>query len=199
MNFLDKFGIKIKNEDFSKSFDYIVRNFHSSNKRIVHDARISAVVSQSIAEVCTENLFSDELFSAYLKEIMIFIIRAFENITPHTETLSVSSSEALCYNVMNYIDTHLYTMKNLDELSEVYRYSYGYLSALFKKTVSMTLSEYPRKKKLETARLLILEDNLKISEISDLLNYTSPYSFSRAFFNSFGVYPTQYQKNQRQL
>ena len=190
----DFFAFKIKNEAFIRSFDLIVRNFHSSNKRIIHDERISANVSQSIAEVCTGNMFSNELLSAYFKEIMIFIIRAFENITPHTDLLSISSTEALCYNIMNYIDTHLYSMKNLDELSEIYGYSYGYLSSMFKKTVSITLSDYHQKKKLDVAKLLILENNMKISEISDLLNYSSSYSFSRAFFNHFGLYPTQYKE-----
>ena len=190
----DFFAFKIKNEEFIQSFDIIVRNFHSSNERIIHNERISAIVSQSIAEVCTQNRFSHELLCAYLKEIMVFIIRAFESISPCTEALSVSSSEALCYDIMNYIDTHLYSMKNLDELAHEYRYSYGYLSSLFKKTVLMSLSEYHQKKKLDVAGLLILEDNMKISEISDLLNYSSPYSFSRAFFNHFGMYPTQYKK-----
>ena len=190
----DFFAFTVKNDAFSISFDSIVQKFHSSNERIIHDERIAVNVAAAIAEVCASDAFSDELLSAYLKEIMIYIIRAFGNIATNNDILSVSTSKALCYNIMNYIDTHLYSMKNLDELSSVYGYSYGYLSALFKKTVSMTLSEYYKKKKLDIARVLILENNLKIQEISELLNYSSSYSFSRAFYNHYGVYPTQYKE-----
>ncbi len=192
----DFYAFTLKNELFADSFDRIVGEFHSSNKRIIHDERISQAVSKSIGEVCTKEPFSSELLSAYFREIMVFIVRAFDNISPNTDCLSVSAPLALCYNIMNYIDTHLYSMKNLDELSAVYGYSYGYLSSLFKKTVKMTLLEYHKKKKLDIARRLVLEKDLKISEISDLLNYTSSYSFSRAFYNHFGVYPTQYEEKE---
>ena len=190
----DFFAFTIKNKSFSDQFDNIVQKFHSSNERIIHDERIGSNVAAAIAEVCSNEAFSDELLSAYFKEIMVFIIRSFGHISPNNDILSISSSKALCYNIMNYIDTHVYSMKNLDELSDIYGYSYGYLSALFKRTVSMTLLEYYKKKKLDIARILILENNLKLSEISELLNYSSSYSFSRAFFNHFGVYPTQYKE-----
>ena len=93
---------------------------------------------------------------------------------------------------MNYIDTHIYSLKNLDELCEVFDYSYGYLSAIYKKTTSNTLSGYFREKRLDSARLLLLENRLTITEISELLNYTSVYSFSKAFKEYYGLSPKNY-------
>ena len=72
-------------------------------------------------------------------------------------------------------------------------YSYGYLSALFKKTTSHTLAHYYYEKKLDVARLLILEERFTITEISEMLNYASVYSFSKAFSKRFGVAPRVYR------
>ena len=94
---------------------------------------------------------------------------------------------------MNYIDTHIYSLKNLEDLADITDYSYGYLSALFKKTTSNTLSNYYHEKKLDAARLLILENKYKIIEIAEMLNYTSVYSFSKAFSNRYGVSPRNYK------
>ena len=112
---------------------------------------------------------------------------------PHSNT-GISQNQALCYKLMHYIDTHIYTMKSLCELAEFTGYSYGYLSALFRQTTSNTLSGYFREKKLDTARMLLLEHNLGVTEISDMLNYASVYAFSKAFRNFYGVSPTAYAK-----
>ena len=95
---------------------------------------------------------------------------------------------------MNYMDTHIYTMKSLDELSEISGYSYGYLSALFKKVTGNTLSTYYRTKKLDAAKLLLQENKLTATEISSLLNYASLYAFSKAFTNHFGISPKNFKK-----
>ena len=94
---------------------------------------------------------------------------------------------------MNYIDTHIYSIKKLEDLAKITDYSYGYLSALYKKTTSNTLSDYYHEKKMDAARLLILENKYKIIEIAEMLNYTSVYSFSKAFTKRYGISPRNYK------
>ena len=83
-------------------------------------------------------------------------------------------------------------MKNLEELTEVMKYNYSYLSTLFKKTTGNTLLSYYYAKRLDVARMLILENSLKISEIAEQLGYSSLYAFSRAFKDMYGLSPKQY-------
>jgi AraC-like DNA-binding protein len=87
---------------------------------------------------------------------------------------------------MNYIDTHIYTIKKLEELAPKFNYSYGYLSGLFQRTTGKTLSEYHKHRKMETGKVLILEKKKSISEIAEMLGYNL-YSFSKAFKNTYGV------------
>lgn len=86
-------------------------------------------------------------------------------------------------------------MRSLKELEKVTDYSYGYLSAVFKKTTSESLQEYYQKKKLSAAAKLLKEKKLSVTKISETFNYSSPYAFSKAFKNEFGVSPAEYSKN----
>ena len=95
---------------------------------------------------------------------------------------------------MNYIDTHIYTIKKLEELAPKFNYSYGYLSGLFQRTTGKTLSEYHKHRKMETGKALILEKKKRISEIAEMLGYNL-YSFSKAFKNTYGISPKIMQKN----
>ena len=119
----------------------------------------------------------------------MYIIRNFNNSKRDDRT--VSDAEILCLQLMNYIDTHIYSLCNLYDLSDKFNYNYSYLSALFKKTTNKTLAEYFRNRKLETAKVLILEKNKKIGEIAEMLNYSSTFAFSKAFKEKYGISPSK--------
>ena len=71
---------------------------------------------------------------------------------------------------------------------------YDYLSSLFKKTTGRTLLDYYQSSRLRVARSLVKENNLKINEIAELLNYSSVYAFSKAYKNKYGICPTGLRK-----
>jgi len=109
----------------------------------------------------------------------------------------IGQTEELCFQMMHYIDTHLYSMCSLREVTNSLNYSYSYLSDLFRQNTGDTLQNYYRIRRLEAARLLILEGKLKIREIAELLQYSSIYTFSRAFREQFGVSPTVLRKENK--
>ena len=84
-------------------------------------------------------------------------------------------------------------MTSLDELSEKFNYNYSYLSALFSRVTGKTLREYYSERRLEVARTMVLENNKKIWEIADMLNYSSAFAFSKAFAARYGISPKKMQ------
>lgn len=60
---------------------------------------------------------------------------------------------------------------------------------------SDTLTNCFRNRRLETARLLLLEGAMSVTRISALLNYSSVYIFSRAFKEKYGVPPSKLKKS----
>ena len=95
---------------------------------------------------------------------------------------------------MGYINTHIYSITSLQEISKELRYDYTYLSKLFTRTTSQTISDYYHFQRLETACMLIRENKLNFTQISEKLNYSSLYAFSKAFKKQYAVSPMAYKK-----
>ena len=56
----------------------------------------------------------------------------------------------------------------------------------------VSFSDYYQTRRLDMAKLLILEKKLKINQIAETLNYSSLYSFSKAFKSKYGGSPSRY-------
>lgn len=190
----DFLAFNIKDNVFRGELDRINEDYHSPDMRIFHDERVRRLIANAIAELTAPNMYSDELLNSVFRQILIYLIRNFQKAPNRGYPDNVTGAEILCYKLMNYIDTHIYTMKNLSELCEATDYSYGYLSALFKKTTSETLYDYYNKKRADAADLLLKEDRLTVTEISETLGYSSLYAFSKAFKKQFGLSPKLYRK-----
>lgn len=192
----DFFAFTINDGDFKDELKRIANEYHSPLSRVIKDERIKPLIANAIIEIDGSNYQSFELLTALFNQIIIYTLRAFQSLTPKsTISQNATQNEILCYNLMNYIDTHIHSLKNLSDLSKITDYSYGYLSTVFKKTTSNSLLSYYQNKKLDVARLLILENELTITEISEMLNYSSVYAFSKAFTKHYGVSPRNYRNN----
>ena len=109
---------------------------------------------------------------------------------------NISVTHKLCQSLIEYIDTHIYTINKLEILSEVFGYNYCHLSSVFKEKVGITLASYYRFRRLSEAKKL-LEDGRRVGEVSEMLKYSSMYSFSKAFKTYWGVSPKPYSKNKK--
>jgi AraC-like DNA-binding protein len=163
----------------------------SPEDRVFSDERISSLVCDAIAEFIENQSYTEELLYSIFKVILIYIIRNLERDTA-PRTRSASGADTICYQIMNYIDTHIYALNSLNELSAAIGYNYSYLSDLFKATTGNTISGYYRARRLELAREMLKEGTMSVTEISERLGYSSLYSFSRAFKEAFGTSPKKY-------
>ena len=127
---------------------------------------------------------------------MIYLIRDLERESA-PRVRGASHADAICYKIMNYIDTHICTISSLEELSDAIGYNYSYLSDLFKETTGNTVSSYYRGRRLELAMEMLREGRMSITEIAERLGYSSLYAFSRAFKEKFGVSPKQYERTEK--
>ena len=192
----DFFSFKTEDATFSEELSKIMQAHIHPDSRIVKDDVIASLVSGAIAELDRGDRYLNEMIEASCTQLLIRLLRAFSgNGDGEHPRSGATEAEALCYRLMNYIDTHIYTLTGLDELAEATNYNYSYLSSLFHKTTSGMLTDYYRRRRLETARLLIDEGGLSITEISSLLRYSSIYTFSRAFKEFYGLAPSQYKRS----
>lgn len=177
--------------EYKEKLDGIIRDYYCESGRVFADGKISELVKNAISEFSSlEKPYSKSVLDSLLHLILVYFLRDFSN--TEAKPLNVSNAEILCFNLMNYIDTHIYSIKNLRDIAESFNYNYGYLSGLFKKTTGKTISEYCTHRKMETARVLVTENKKKIGEIAELLGYNL-YSFSKAFKSKYGISPKNMQ------
>ncbi len=163
---------------------------------VIRDQRISDLIGNAIGELASPDRWTDAVVAGMLREILFLVFRAVRT-GSREKHLAVSFPDELCYGMMNYIDTHIYSLKNLSALGEAMNYNYSYLSDLFRTTTGNTLQNYLRERRLERAKLLI-DEGYSFARIAEMLQYGSVYSFHRAFREQYGLPPGEYRKKKEQ-
>ncbi|SCW84095.1 AraC-type DNA-binding protein [Paenibacillus tianmuensis] len=99
----------------------------------------------------------------------------------------------------NYIFSHLYDEIKLADLAEMTVMNPSYLSALFKKEVGTTISEYIQRTKIEEAKSLIDYTTYTLSDICTLLNFHDQSHFTKTFKKFVGLTPGEYKNRTERL
>lgn len=81
---------------------------------------------------------------------------------------------------------------NLEEISVALRYSKSHIKTQFKKKMGVSILQYYIGLKIEKAKKLLSQQKFTISEISDMLGFSSVYYFSRQFKLYTNMSPTKY-------
>lgn len=82
----------------------------------------------------------------------------------------------------------------LQNTAAVFSISSNYLSQLFKKHTEIGFNEYIAQRKIEEAKKLLKQGDLKIYEIADRLGFENAFYFSRVFKKVAGVSPSEFLK-----
>lgn len=110
----------------------------------------------------------------------------------------INYKKRMIQNICQYIDEHPEEKLSLATVAKEYYISTGYLSTLFTKYAGISFVNYVNLKKIEAAKRMILEGNMKLYEISDKLGYENAFYFSRVFKKVEGISPREYM-NQKIL
>ncbi len=108
-----------------------------------------------------------------------------------------NTNHILMQNVKNYIDHHYDEEISLELLSQKTFISASYISALFKKTFHIGVSEYVSDLRMEKAKELLQSGNWKIEEIARQVGMTNSTYFITRFKRRFGMTPNQYKQHVR--
>lgn len=187
-------ALTITDEQMRARFDKIMSNFYPGSKRIISNPKLITLSENAIYEFSLkDNEYSGEILTHIFGQLVLYTQRDFLVMQENSLPGNVSRAEMFCYRLSSYIDTHIYTLSSLEELAAATNYNYSYISSLFKKTTGGTLADYYRERRLETAKLLLIENKLAIGEIAERLNYSSIYAFSKAFKHRYGASPRAFR------
>lgn len=84
---------------------------------------------------------------------------------------------------------------NVGELSEKLHISQRHLRRIMHDSYDSTMTQQKNKLRIESARRLLLETDLTVSEIAEQTGFSSPSYFSRCFKKICGMPPVEYRKH----
>lgn len=166
--------------------------------RVFHTRKdIYQVLCRFMKAVQTDDYLNQELSILYLKEVLI-LLHQFdhkEEIDAGVNPMQHHYENTLLNEIIVYINNNIYKAFTVEDLCTKFSVSRSSLQNLFRTNLHISPKQYISNLKLNQAKIMIQEHNRTISEISDMLGFTSIHYFSRKFKTQYGMSPTDYSKS----
>lgn len=124
-----------------------------------------------------------------MESFLIHLIRVFNQ--PEDEP---RHNLAVVEKVHYFISKNFSLKISLDELSQRYNVNKNTLCTLFKRTYGITIIDYVNTVRVNRAKIFLRQDELNMTQIAELMGFTSVHYFSRIFKQYTGTSPTAYAK-----
>ena len=155
------------------------------------------IVTKLIEELSNDNLYSNDLSLCYLKQLIIQMLRlnnSHFHSKPTTHMQQTYENELL-NDILLYIDDNIYEKISVSTLCDHFCISTSMLHSLFRKNMNNTAKNYINELKLSKSKELIRNSTHTLSEISEMLGFSSIHYFSKKFKSYFNISPTEYSKS----
>ena len=128
------------------------------------------------------------------------ILHAMQSIDPSFAPLpqdrcsAPPDSDAVIDIIHDYIDKNYTENIKISMFADRYFFSREYLSKQFKSRYGCGIYEYVLQVRMERAKELLLDPDIKIQDIAQRIGYTDNNYFSKAFRNYYGISPSVFRQ-----
>lgn len=154
----------ISNFNFDKKFDFQIEDF-----------------TKDLLKHTTKNIIKE------------FTLTTIYNLYNKLNEIIASCSNNIIDNAILFIKQNFWKDISLNTLSEVLYIHPTYLSKLFKEKTGQNYIKFLTDVRIEKAKILLKDRNLKIYNITELVGYESPKYFSKVFKETVGLTPKEYR------
>jgi AraC-like DNA-binding protein len=132
------------------------------------------------------------------------MIKSFVNImTICASYLTLSNSvvgekSSIAQLTMRYLSENFNKRISIADICNAIGYSKSTVLTAFKKEYSTTINTYLTELRLETAKKLLLDNEITVNEIASYCGFSDQSYFSKVFSAKYGVTPTDYRKGEQQ-
>ena len=186
-------------EDCPEELENVRELFENCDGLCLHDrGELRMAMMMLIGELYAGDQGSQLMIECYLKQILVLVGRlavtagAPASLPARTEdrySLSV-------YAVVRYVDNHFYSFPTIREIARSLGYSESHISHSFREKMGITLREYICRKKVEASLDFLASGRYSVTQVAQMLNYSSLQAFSKAFRRVIGCAPAEYGKKE---
>ena len=161
----------------------------------IESVEISGCLRNIIREMEQNNPGYEDVCQAYMEILIIRLMRSTALAVP-SESQAVSTNRQ-CAAVRRYIDLHFKEPLTLEQLAEEGHMNKFYLSHAFKKEYGLSPINYMITRRIDESKYLLAETDLSMSQIAQLLGFSSLSYFSQVFHRTQDISPKEYRQSQR--
>lgn len=125
--------------------------------------------------------------AAYLRRLSEAVFR-------NNEEKNDCKIDSIIARVEQMVEENLEKNMGLAQISQKLYFNSCYLSRLYKASRGINLSDYIAERKMERAKQLLAQPDIKVQSIGERMGYSSPANFIRSFRKHFGMTPNEYRR-----
>ena len=167
---------------------------------------IGTLILDTVNRLYTERLnkrpFYKEVSQSIARELFLYLERTVaekNKIKEEIEFDGKNQKDEDIARVISYIKSNIDNDITLKELSDVVSLEKTYFVKKFKKATGLSPMQYVRSLKLEKAKKLLLYSDMNVTQISDMLSFSSIHRFSEFFIKETKLSPQQYRKKESKI
>lgn len=195
--------IEIGDTDSIRNTFQNIKEFYKA--RIIKETEIKVQVIHNI--VILFSMLEKKYYDKFkelpdLKEIIDNIIKSdsLENLIQTVysyvlniaDKISITTTDNIVKRVMAYIERNYVNDLKLEDIAKIFSYNSAYLGKVFKKYTGYSFNEVLNYIRIENAKRLLLETDLKVYQISEQVGYSNADYFYNKFRKYVGVSPKEF-------
>ena len=146
----------------------------------------------AMVQEATSQSMSYELVCHNLLEILLIKILRHQHFDLEVGKQSKATKDISF--IKHYLETYYHESIQLEDLASMTHLSRFYISHSFKKEIGMYPMEYLIAIRIKESKILLRTTNYSISQVADIVGFTTPTYFSKQFRKSTGISPTDYRE-----
>ena len=146
----------------------------------------------AMVQEATSQSMSYELVCHNLLEILLIKILRHQHFDLEVGKQSKATKDISF--IKHYLETYYHESIQLEDLASMTHLSRFYISHSFKKENGMSPMEYLIDIRIKESKILLRTTNYSISQVADIVGFTTPTYFSKQFRKSTGISPTDYRE-----
>lgn len=159
----------------------------------VESVEISGCLRNILREMEQKNTGYEDVCQAFVEILIIRLMRSTALAIPAEP--QVMSANRQCAAVRRYIDLHFKEALTLEQLAEEGHMNKFYLSHAFKREYGISPINYLISKRIDESKYLLAETDLSLSQIAQLLGFSSQSYFSQVFHRTQEISPKEYRQS----
>ena len=182
-------GIALSINDVSNGQFCILDHFESLD--------IASCLRNILREMEQKNTGYKDICQAYMEILIIRLMRNTSLAIPAEPQAGASNRQ--CATVKRYIDQHFKEALTLEQLAEKCHMNKFYLSHSFKRAYGSSPINYMISKRIDESKYLLAETDLSMSQIAQLLGFSSLSYFSQVFRRTQNMTPMEYRQSNKSM